>query len=417
MAEPLALLGGRPAFAQPLHVGRPNIGDRGRLMERIEGILDRNWFTNRGPVVQEFEQALAAQLQVEHVVAVCNATLGLEIVTRAAGITGEVIVPAFTFVATAHAIQWQGLTPVFADIDRSTHVIDPASVEALVTPRTTAIVGVHTWGRPCPVDELGVIAERHGLLTFFDAAHAMGCTHRGRPIGGNGTAEVFSFHATKYVNSFEGGAIATNDATLAARVRSMVNFGFEGPDQVTSVGTNAKMSEISAAMGLTSLESEPRFAAHNRVIWEAYRAGLAGVPGLTLAGYTPKERNAHQYVVVEVGDDAPLARDEIVGMLHADGCMARRYFYPGVHRMEPYASLAPMSHLWLPNTEDLTRRVMVLPTGTAMTLESVETVCTLIARSFDDHLAVRAAVAAGPPVASAIGWTGPVGGARPDEGR
>ena len=390
----LAILGGTATFDQPLHVGRPNVGDLDRLRARFDEILERHWFTNRGPFVQRFEEALRERFEVEHVVAVCNATLGLEIVTRAAGVTGEVIVPSFTFVATAHAMQWQGLTPVFADVDPKTHLLDPMSVATLITPRTSAVIGVHTWGVGCPTDDLQRLANEHGLTVIYDAAHAVGCTHGGRPIGGNGLAEVFSFHATKYVNSFEGGAIATNNSELAQKVRAMVNFGFEGYDRVTSVGTNAKMSEISAAMGLTSLESEQEFARWNRVIWDSYRHGLSDLPGIRLYEFPKGEANSHQYVVVEVGPESPLTRNEIVAMLHAENCLARRYFYPGVHRMEPYVSLAPMARHWLPHTEELTNRVLILPTGTSMTPASAAEVCELIRCALTDSKNVRAAVAA-----------------------
>lgn len=389
MRSQLAILGGVPRFQEPLHVGRPNIGNLERLRERIDGILDRRWFTNNGPVVQEFERALEERLGVAQVVAVCNGTLGLEIATRSADVSGEVIVPSFTFVATAHAIQWQGLTPVFADVDPKTHTVDPASVAELITPRTTAIVGVHTWGVGCQTAELERLAEDHGLVLMYDAAHAIGSTIGGRPVGGNGRAEIFSFHATKYVNAFEGGAIATNDSALAARIRSMVNFGFEGYDNVTSVGTNAKMSEISAAMGLTSLESADEFAAWNRTVWDAYVAGLAQLPGLRLYQYPAGEKNSYQYVVVEIDPTCPLSRDELVQVLHAEQCLARRYFYPGVHRMEPYASLAPMAHRWLPNTESLTSKVLILPTGTSVTLEDVANICSIIGCAIDQASVVR----------------------------
>lgn len=391
VSRQLAILGGVPRFVEPLHVGRPNVGDIDRLRERIDGILDRRWFTNNGPVVQEFERALQDRLGVDHVIAVCNGTLGLEIATRAADASGEVIVPSFTFVATAHAIQWQGLTPVFADVDAGTHTIDPSSVAQLITPRTSAIIGVHTWGVGCPIEELDQLARDHELILMYDAAHALGSTIAGRPVGGNGRAEVFSFHATKYVNSFEGGAIATNDEALAERIRSMVNFGFAGYDCVTSVGTNAKMNEVSAAMGLTSLESADDFAAWNRTVWDAYAAGLAGIPGLRLYEYSTAERNSYQYVVVEVGPSCPLSRDELVKVLHAEGCLARRYFFPGVHRMEPYASLAPMSYRWLPNTERLADRVLILPTGGAVSPEIATVVCSDIVEALSSSAAVRRA--------------------------
>lgn len=379
----LAILGGPAEFDEPLHVGRPNVGDRQRFLARVGEILDRVWFTNNGPVVQQFEAALQARFGVNHVIAVCNATLGLEITTRAAGVTGEVIVPAFTFVATAHAIQWQGLSPVFADIDPRSHVLDPESVESLVTPRTSALVGVHTWGVACDTERLADIAERHGLMVIYDAAHAVGCTHRGAPFGGNGMAEVFSFHATKYVNSFEGGAIATNDGHLADRIRHMVNFGFDGIDRVGSVGTNAKMTEVCAAMGLTSLESEEKFAVRNQENWDTYRSELTEVPGITLYDYPAAERNSHQYVVVEVDDSCPTSRDQIVRALAAENCLARRYFFPGVHRMQPYSSLIPMAPLWLPNTEALCKRVMTLPTGMSVTPATAARVSALIRHYVD----------------------------------
>ena len=268
----LAVLTGKPAFAQALHVGRPNLGNPARLRERFEDILARRWFTNNGCYVRQFEAAIAELTGVEHCIAMCNATIALEILARAVGLSGEVIVPSFTFIATAHCLQWQQITPVFCDIDRDTHTLSPARVEALITPRTTGILATHIWGRACQVEALADIAERRGLRLIFDAAHALACSHRGRMIGGFGDAEVFSFHATKFVNSFEGGAVVTNDADLAARIRLMKNFGFAGEDNVCYIGTNGKMNEVSAAMGLTCLEELPGIVEVNRQNYEHYRA-------------------------------------------------------------------------------------------------------------------------------------------------
>ena len=228
-------------------------------MRRIGETINARWLTNSGPKLREFEARLAEYLGVGHVIAMCNGTVALEIAMRAAGVCGEVILPSFTFVATAHAVQWQGYKPVFCDIDPRTHNIDPSRAEELITPNTTAIVGVHAWGRGCAVHELKTIADRHGLRLMFDAAHAFACSHGSRMIGGLGDAEIFSFHATKFFNTFEGGAVCTNDDELAAKIRLMKNFGFSGKDNVIYVGTNGKMSEISAAMGLTSLESVDDF--------------------------------------------------------------------------------------------------------------------------------------------------------------
>lgn len=377
--QSLAYFGGRPRFGEPLHVGRPNIGDRARLLARIEDMLDRRWLTNGGPYVEELERRIADELGVKHCVAMCNATVALEIVARAAGLRGEVIVPAMTFVATAHALQWQRITPVFCDVDPLTHNIDPARIEALITPRTTGILAVHLWGRPCDVEALEAIARRNNLRLIFDAAHALGCSHRGRPLGGFGDTEVLSFHATKFVNAAEGGAVVTNDDELARTARLMQNFGFAGYDNVITVGTNGKMSELSAAMALTSLESIAEFTAVNRRNYDQYRQGLAGLPGVALTAYDEGERNNFQYIILELDEDAAgISRDQLGDILWAEGVRARRYFYPGCHRMEPYRSLAPQAHLWLPETERLSRRLLALPTGTGVDAAAIEAICAII---------------------------------------
>ncbi len=387
-----AILGAAPAFAEPLHVGRPNLGDRERLMERIGEAIDRGWLTNDGPLVREFEASVAALLDVPHCIAMCNGTVALEIAIRAAGLQGEVIVPPFTFVATAHALQWQQITPVFCDIDPLTHNIDPTRVEQLITPRTTAILAVHAWGRPAPVEQLSEIASRHGLRLLFDAAHAFGCSHRGRMVGGFGTAETLSFHATKVVNSFEGGAIVTTDDRLAATARLMRNHGFADYDQVSHVGINGKMSEVAAAMGLTSLESRERFVATNRRNYEDYRTGLEGIEGVELMAYNGAEACNWQYVVLEIDESAGLSRDELQTVLWAENVLARRYFFPGCHRMEPYRSLFPDAGDGLPETERLVQRVLALPTGTAVTPEAVAIVVDLVRRAMVEGSRLRRAL-------------------------
>jgi dTDP-4-amino-4,6-dideoxygalactose transaminase len=374
----LAVHGGPPAFAEGVHVGRPNVGDRRRLLERIDGVLDRRWLSNGGPLVQELEARIAELAEVEHCVAMGNATVALEVAARALGLEGEVILPSFTFVATAHALRWQGITPVFCDI-AADHCIDPARVEELITPRTSGLVGVHLWGRSCDVEALAELAERHRLKLLFDAAHAFGCTRRGRPIGGSGAAEVFSFHATKFVNSGEGGAVVTNDGALAERIRLMSNFGFSGYDRVVALGTNGKMSELAAAMGLTSLESMDEYAATNRANHRQYRRELAGLPGVEPMPYDESERCNYQYVVLEIDEArAGVGRDRLIEVLHAENVFARRYFYPGCHRMEPYRSELPDAAARLPRTERVAARVLVLPTGTAVGREEIAAICAIL---------------------------------------
>jgi dTDP-4-amino-4,6-dideoxygalactose transaminase len=377
--DELAIFGGSPLSTEKLHVGRPNIGERERLMERINRILDTRWFSNMGPFEQEFERRVADMIGVRHCIAMCNATVALEIAIRALGFTGEVIVPSFTFIATAHALQWQQITPVFADVDPATHNLDPRRIEEMITPRTTGIIGVHLWGRACDTDALEEIARRRNLKLLFDAAHAFGCTHQGRMIGNFGDAEVFSFHATKFFNTFEGGAVVTNDDSLARQIRLMKNFGFADYDYVSYIGTNGKMNELSAAMGLTSLESLNEFVDVNRRNYLQYREELMNVAGVRLMPYDEAENPNYQYVVLEIDEAVTkISRDEFVQILWAENVMARRYFYPGCHRMEPYRSYYPHAGLMLPETERLAGSVLILPTGTAIGHDDVANICGVI---------------------------------------
>jgi len=378
----LAINGAPPAFDEPLHVGRPNIGDRQAFLDRVSRVLDNQWLTNNGPMVQEFEQRIAGYLGVKHCVAMCNGTIALEIAIRALKLEGEVIVPSWTFVATAHALYWQGITPVFADIDPATHNLDPAAVRRMITPRTSGIIGVHLWGRAAPVDELQTIADEHGLKLMFDAAHAFGSSYKGQSIGRFGACEVFSFHATKAFNTMEGGAVTTDDDDLAEAMRLMRNFGFKGYDNVIHPGTNGKMIEVCAAMGLANLGSFNGTIEANRRNHAAYKAALKSIPGLCVLDYDLAERNSQHYVVLEIGEECHATRDEIIAVLHAENVLARKYFWPGCHRMQPYRDLFPHAGLMLPCSRDLAERVIVLPTGESLHNHAVQTIaatCRIVA--------------------------------------
>ncbi|MEW5834103.1 MAG: DegT/DnrJ/EryC1/StrS family aminotransferase [Pseudomonadota bacterium] len=374
----LAINGASPAFDEPLHVGRPNIGDQGRFLELTGQILENRWLTNNGPLVRELETRIAGMLGVKHCVAMCNGTVALEIAIRALGMEGEVIVPSYTFIATAHALHWQAITPVFADIDPSTHNLDPASVRRMITPRTTGIIGVHLWGRPASVDALQTIADEYRLQLMFDAAHAFDCSLGGRKVGGFGRCEVFSFHATKVFNTFEGGAVVTNDDELAETMQLMRNFGFRGYDNVIHPGTNGKMPEINAAMGLVNLDALPRFVDANRRRYERYREALAGIDGIRLIEYDERNDPNYQYVVMEVDECFPGGRDGIVSALQAENILARKYFWPGCHRMKPYRDLFPHAGLLLRNSEDVAARVVVLPTGDSFPEDGEATVAAIL---------------------------------------
>ena len=375
----LAILSGIRAFNQPLHVGRPNLGSREQFSAYMDAIWERRWLTNNGPLVQELEEALAGFLGVKHLVLINNGTTALEIVAKAAGIEGEVIMPSMTFPATPHAFQWQGVKPVFCDISTYPHNIDPDKIEALITPRTTAVVGVHLWGIPCNIEKLEAIAQRHNLRLIFDAAHAFGCTYNGRFIGNFGDAEVFSFHATKFFNTLEGGAIATNDDKLAAKAKTMRNFGFTGHDHVDSVGINGKMDETAAAMGLVSLGSLDHFIEVNQCNYHTYQQELASIPGIRLLPFDETQQNNFQYIVTEINEaKAGLSRDEMMRVLQAENVLVRRYFYPGCHRCEPYVSSPGHTLQPLPITEMVVNQVLGLPTGTAVSTADIQQICQII---------------------------------------
>jgi len=368
-----------PVFKNKVYFGRPNLVNTKSLFKKYRQILKNNWLTNDGPFVQEFEKAIANYIGIKHCVVVCNATLGLEILERALNLSGEVILPSMTFVASPNSLLWQGIKPVFCDIDINTWNIDPTKVENLITPNTTAIMGVHVFGRPCDTKNLEKIAKAHRLHLFYDAAHAFGCSHQGLMIGNFGDAEVFSFHATKFFNSIEGGAIVTNNDLLAENLKSIRNFGFSGHDKTTLLGINAKMNEFSAAFGLTSFEHIDKILNINQQNYLLYSQELSNIPGIRLINFNPREKNNYQYVQLEIDKDiAHISRDQLVKVLWTENIIVRRYFYPGCHRLEPYNSTMPSLDSKLSVTNLLTNRLITLPTGIEINKYKIHKICKLI---------------------------------------
>ena len=375
----LAINGGKPMFEQPLHVGRPNIGDKAQLLDRLNTILESRWFTNNGNFVQELEQRIADFLGVKHCLLICNGTIAMQIAAKALDLSGEIIVPAFTFVATAHAFQWQGITPIFCDIDPDTHCLDPQAVEKLITPKTCAVAGVQVWGQPCAIPELTEICDKHDIHLLYDAAHAFGCSHSSQMIGNFGDLEVFSFHATKFFHSFEGGAITTNNDELAQKIKWMRNFGFSGVDQVDSLGINGKMTEISAAMGLTQLEDLRFLVERNKQNYDQFHRQLSSLPGIKVFCYNEAEKQNFQYIVLEVDEaEAGVSRDFLVEALRAENILARRYFFPGCHHAEPYRSITPPENWDLPQTNELAQKTLILPTGSTVSEQEITIMCQII---------------------------------------
>ena len=366
--------------SEELHVGYPNWGSMQRLHEYLDEIAQRNWLTNDGPLVQQLEQEMAQYLDVPECVLVSNGTAALDLVFRAHDLSGDIIMPSFTFIASAHAATWAGLNPVFVDIDRDTFCVDPVAVSRSVTEKTCAILGVHVYGQPCAVEALAETANQLGVPLIFDAAHAFGCALGEQKIGGFGDCEIFSLHATKVFNTFEGGAITTRSADLAATLRRMRNFGFPGTgqDSVTALGTNAKMNEFCAAAGLVNLAAIEKFIACNKRNWHAYRDGLAGIAGIDLCDLATGGDSNYQYIICRVDSEAyPRSRDELLALLESEGVLARRYFHPPCHTQPPYNNTTANGNLLLVTTE-IAGSVIALPNGSQMTGDSVARVCGLI---------------------------------------
>lgn len=386
----LAILGGQPSFETPLPVGQLNFPDWDRFETAFRGIFDRRYYTNHGPLAQELEARLSDFLGVRHVVCMTNATIGLMIAAKALGIEGKVILPGFTFIATARSVSWAGLEPVFCDVDLDSHLMLADQVAPLIDNQVSAILGVHLWGNPDDPIALQELAHQHGLHLYFDAAHAFGCSRAGVPIGGFGRLEVFSFHATKILNAAEGGCVTTNDDELAARLRNVrSSYGAGEPVDIPLTG-NGRMSEAQAAMALLSLDDYSDIRRRNKAYFELYTSLLEGLPGIRVQRPGAGNSSNYQYVVLAIDSDAfGLSRDSLVALLGAENVLSRRYFSPGLHRAFPYDEKYPQYRNALPNTDRLAESVMQLPSGQAMSLESIKTVCRIIELAHKDAPAIR----------------------------
>lgn len=362
---------------EPLPVGQLYWPSWGRYEAAFRDIFERQYYTNHGPLAQTLEHRLSAVLGVRHAICVSNATIGLMMLGEAFGLRGKVITSAFTFIATAQALNWVGLEPVFCDVEPETHQLDPTCVEALIDPDVSAILPVNLWGDCCAIPQLQDIATRHGLRLFFDSAHGFGCRFDDRPLGGFGHAEVFSFHATKVLSAAEGGCITTNDDALAGKLRNIrSSYGAGVPVPVVKT-SNGRMSEAHAAIALLNLDEFPRFLDRNRQIFDRYSAGLSGIEGLRLHRPGRTSATNHQYIVCDVDESAfGMSRDALLQHLRRHNIVARRYFYPGVHRCPPFNDLPRPGTL--PVTERLTGCLLQLPSGALVQDDDVRMICRII---------------------------------------
>jgi dTDP-4-amino-4,6-dideoxygalactose transaminase len=368
-----AVHGGRPLFPERLPLARPAIADPEVVTRAVSEILASGVLTN-GPFVRRLEAQAAAYLGVRHCVAVASCTAGLMLTLRASGLSGDVLVPSFTFAATAHAVAWNGLRPRFADIDPASLLLDPAAVARSTGVRTSAILATHTYGTPCDVEALTEVARQTGVRLFFDAAHAFGSRRGQAMVGGFGDAEVFSLSPTKLLIAGEGGIIATNDDMLAERCRFGRDYGNPGDYDTRFVGLNARMSELHAATALASFEDlEDRIRRRNQLA-RRYREALGDLPGVTFPVVADGDRSTYKDLSVLIdGDRFGMGAAAVAEALAAEGIQTRRYYAPPVHRQRAYRSFAPGNGS-LPVTDLAAERVLTLPLWTGMRDEQVDRV-------------------------------------------
>ncbi len=362
-------------FEKPIYVTRPFLPPLEQFSEGLKEIWDNAWLTNNGPLVQRYQKALSRHFETDHLCLFNNGTLALQIALQGMQITGEVITTPYTFVATTHALYWNKIRPVFVDIEPNHYTLDPAKVEAAITPWTTAILAVHVYGFPCQHAALADIARRHNLHLIYDAAHAFDVKVNGAPIGQLGDLSMFSFHSTKLYHSIEGGMLTFADGGLKKTFDYLKNFGFAGEVEVVMPGTNAKMNEFQALMGLQVLNYLPMIIANRRKISELYRATLAAVPGIILPPpVDPGVDYNYAYFPVEINEtEFGLTRDELHEALKKYNIFTRRYFYPLVPDFACYRSLSHQDPLVV--ARSAAARILTLPIYDSLSLEHVARIC------------------------------------------
>lgn len=336
----------------------------------IDRIYDSAWLTNNGSLLQELEQRLKEYLGVKHIILVANGSFALQLAYKALDLKGEVITTPFSFAATTSTLVWEGLKPVFADINPDSFNIDPSKIEQCITPETSAIVPVHVFGNPCDVEQIHDIANKHSLKVIYDAAHAFGSEYKGQSVLNYGDVSTLSFHATKLFHTIEGGAVVTNDDDVAKKVRLMMNFGIASPTEINSVGTNAKMNEFEAAMGLCVLDEIDLIKAGRATVWSKYKEAFADSE-LELQHWNEHSHNNHAYAPVLFSSEAELLKAEAT--LKEHNILPRRYFYP---------SLDTLTYLESDNVCDVSRnvasRILCLPIYPNLSSEDASKVINVI---------------------------------------
>ena len=375
-----AVLGGSPFFPEKIPVSSTTLPDFDAVADSYRDIFTTGMITNH-KYVKQYEARMADYLGVAHCVAVSNCTAGLLLMLKCLDLEGEVVLPSFTFSVTGHVLAWNGLRPVYVDIDPETCLLDTKEVEKAVSSRTRAILGVHLWGNPCPADQLQEIADRHGVPLVFDAAQAVGSRYLEKSIAEFGQAAVFSCSPTKLVTSGEGGIVATNDADLAEKVRVGRNYGDDGSYDCAFEGINARMSELHAILGLASLAMVDANIDHRSHLIGLYRRRLERLPGIRFQKTTPGGASNGVYFSIIIDRDLfGLTRDQLHHALAEEGIDTRRYYYPPLHLQRVNSHLRPRYEGKLPHTERVADGSLTLPMFSHMTEEQVNGVCDAIER-------------------------------------
>lgn len=365
-------------MSKDILVTSPLLPSLDEFIPYLETIWENRHLTNGGPFHQQLEAALAEYLDVDHLCLFTNGTLALLTALQALRISGEVITTPYSFVATSHTLLWNGLTPVFADIDPVTCNIDPRKIEALITPQTTAILPVHCYGIPCDVDKIQSIADAWGLKVIYDAAHAFGVKKNGESILRCGDLSILSFHATKVFNTFEGGAIICPDARMKQRIDFLKNFGFVDETTVVAPGINAKMSEFQAAFGLVQLKHIDAALAYRDMVNRRYREALDTIEGLHYFSVPDNVEWNHSYFPILVSAEYPVSRDSLYNALRAENIYSRRYFYPLISSFSMYRHLPSAQPGRLPLAEDVASRILCLPIHPGLTEDEQEHVIRIL---------------------------------------
>ena len=342
-------------------VTRPDLPPLEEFHKSLQQIWENRWLTNNGPFHDRFEKELAEYLEVPYVSLFSNGTLALMIALRVLDIKGEVITTPYSFVATTHALWWNGIQPVFVDVEPEYGNLDPDKIEAAITPETTAILPVHVYGNPCDTEKIQKVAGKYKLKVIYDAAHAFGVKKNGQSILNFGDLSVLSFHATKSFNTIEGGAIVCHDPEIKKQIDYLKNFGFEDETTVVGPGINAKMNELQAAYGLLQLKEFDNNTEKRKKLTEIYRNELQDVAGVSFMQDIGQVRHNYSYFPVFIGPEYPLSRDGLYEKLKENNIFARRYFYPLISEFPPYNELPSAKSNELPIAAKLAREVICLP--------------------------------------------------------